>query len=133
MVVTLILPLPAPIGVGRIVAVDEHSDERRGEPAHVQIRDLVSGVVYRVPGSVLPEFGALPWRGRVEACTVVATEEGTVTELELDAVPVPGSGAPSGAVDALRGAQKAAEAARDQAANWGGTDHRAHEMHDRFW
>lgn len=133
MVVTLMLPLSAPIGVGRIVAVDEHSDEGRGEHPHVRIRDLADGVVYRVPGSVLPEPGALPWRGRVEACTIVASEEGTVTELVLDAVPVPGSAAPSGAVGALRGAQKAAEAARDQAANWGGTDHRAHEMPDRFW
>ncbi len=126
MTVTLILPLSAPLGVGRIVAVDEDSGT-------VRLRDLTTGVVYRVPGSVLPEFGALPWRGRVESCTVSATGQGVVTELVLDAVPVPGSAAPSGSAVALEGASRAADAARDQAANWGGTDHRAHEMPERFW
>ncbi|OZB83286.1 hypothetical protein [Microbacterium sp. 13-71-7] len=125
MSVTLILPLPAPLGVGRIVAVDEESRA-------VRIRDLTSGVVYRVPGSVLPELGALPWRGRVEACSVLATEEGVVTELVLDAVP-------GGAVDlrgsaiALEGAEEAAAAAKAQAAIWGGTDRPPQEEQPRFW
>lgn len=124
MAVTLILPLGAPLGVGRIVAVDE-------DAGAVRIRDLTTGVVYRAPGSVLPELGALPWRGRVEACTVEASAEGVVTELVLDANPV--GAERRGAADALRGAQQAADDARDQAANWGGTDHRAHEMPERFW
>ncbi|MCE4024400.1 MULTISPECIES: hypothetical protein [unclassified Microbacterium] len=124
MAVTLILPLTAPLGVGRIITVDEESGT-------VRIRDLTTGIVYRVPGSVLPELGALPWRGRVEACTVLATEEGVVTELVLDANPV--GAERRGAADALRGAQRAADDARDQAANWGGTDRRAHEVPERFW
>ncbi|MGN7858969.1 hypothetical protein ACTJI8_00150 [Microbacterium sp. 22303] len=125
MAVTLILPLSAPLAVGRIVAVDEESRA-------VRIRDLTSGVAYRVPGSVLPELGALPWRGRVEACTVLATEEGVVTELVLDAVP-------GGAVDlrgsaiALEGASQAAAAAKAQAAVWGGTDRPPQEETPRFW
>ncbi|MBS1673394.1 MAG: hypothetical protein JSS74_05450 [Actinobacteria bacterium] len=125
MSVTLILPLSAPLGVGRIVAVDEESRA-------VRIRDLTTGVAYRVPGSVLPEFGALPWRGRVEACSVLATEEGVVTELVLDAVP-------GGAVDlrgsaiALEGAEEAAAAAKAQAAIWGGTDRPPQEEQPRFW
>jgi len=125
MAVTLILPLSAPLAVGRIVAVDEESRA-------VRVRDLTTGVVYRVPGSVLPELGALPWRGRVEACTVLATEEGVVTELVLDAVP-------GGAVDlrgsaiALEGASQAAAAAKAQAAVWGGTDRPPQEETPRFW
>ncbi|MDQ4212919.1 hypothetical protein [Microbacterium capsulatum] len=125
MSVTLILPLSAPLGVGRIVAVDE-------EPRAVRVRDLTTGVVYRVPGSVLPELGALPWRGRVEACTVMVTEEGVVTELVLDAVP-------GGAVDlrgsaiALEGAEEAAAAAKAQAAIWGGTDRPPQQEPERFW
>lgn len=125
MAVTLILPLSAPLGVGRIVTVDE-------EPRAVRIRDLTTGVVYRVPGSVLPELGALPWRGRVDACTVLVTEEGVVTELVLDAVP-------GGAVDlrgsaiALEGASQAAAAAKAQAAIWGGTDRPPQEEAPRFW
>lgn len=125
MAVTLILPLSAPLGVGRIIAVDEESHA-------VRIRDLTTGVVYRVPGSVLPEFGALPWRGRVEACSVLATGEGVVTELVLDAVP-------GGAVDlrgsavALEGAEEAAAAAKAQAAIWGGTDRPPQEEQPRFW
>lgn len=125
MAVTLILPLSAPLAVGRIVAVDEESRA-------VRIRDLTSGVAYRVAGSVLPELGALPWRGRVEACTVLATEEGVVTELVLDAVP-------GGAVDlrgsaiALEGASQAAAAAKAQAAVWGGTDRPPQEETPRFW
>lgn len=126
MAVTLILPLSAPLGVGRIVAVEE--DART-----TLIRDLTTGVAYRVPGSVLPEFGALPWHGRVEACTVIATEEGVITELVLDAVPVPGSAAPSGSADALEGASRAAAAAKAQAAVWGGTDRPPQEEHERFW
>ncbi|WP_295012769.1 hypothetical protein [uncultured Microbacterium sp.] len=131
MSVTLILPLPAPLGVGRVIAV-EH------EYGAIGIRDLTTGVVYRAPAParedpVLPELGTLPWRGRVEACTVVATEDGVVTELVLDAVPVTGSAPRTGAADALRGAQRAADDARDQAANWGGTDRRAHEMPERYW
>ncbi|MBN9158321.1 MULTISPECIES: hypothetical protein [unclassified Microbacterium] len=124
MAVTLILPLAAPLGVGRIVSVDEKAGA-------VQIRDLTTGVVYRVPGSVLAEFGALPWRGRVQGCTVEASAEGTLTELVLDANPV--GAERRGAADALRGAQQAADDARDQAANWGGTDRRAHEVPERFW
>ena len=124
MAVTLILPLSAPLGVGRIIAVDEESGA-------VRIRDLTTGVVYRVPGSVLSELGALPWRGRVEACTVQASAEGVVTELVLDANPV--GAERRGSADALRGVQRAADDARDQAANWGGTDGRAHEIPERFW
>lgn len=43
------------------------------------------------------------------------------------------SAAPSGSVDALERASRAADSARDQAANWGGTDQRAHEMPERYW
>ncbi|MFB7841989.1 hypothetical protein [Microbacterium sp. NPDC056052] len=125
MSVTLILPLSAPLGVGRIVAVDEESRS-------VRIRDLTTGVVYRVPGSVLPELGALPWRGRVEECNVLATEEGVVTELVLDAVPG-GAVDLRGAAVALEGAEEAAAAAKAQAAIWGGTDRPPQEEQPRFW
>lgn len=125
MSVTLILPLSAPLGVGRIVAVDEESRA-------VRIRDLTTGVIYRVPGSVLPELGALPWRGRVEACSVLATEEGVVTELVLDAVPG-GAVDLRGAAVALEGAEEAAAAAKAQAAIWGGTDRPPQEEQPRFW
>jgi len=125
MSVTLILPLSAPLGVGRIVAVDEESRS-------VRIRDLTTGVVYRVPGSVLPELGALPWRGRVEECSVLATEEGVVTELVLDAVPG-GAVDLRGAAVALEGAEEAAAAAKAQAAIWGGTDRPPQEEQPRFW
>lgn len=125
MSVTLILPLPAPLGVGRVISLDE-------EGGSVQIRDLTTGVVYRVPGSVLPEFGALPWRGRVEACTVQASPTGAVTELVLDAVPG-GAVDLRGAAVALEGAEQAAAAAKAQAAVWGGTDRPPQEEAPRFW
>jgi|GEM_PF-3222577 len=125
MAVTLILPLSAPLGVGRIVAVDEESRA-------VRIRDLTTGVVYRVPGSVLTELGPLPWRGRVEACTVEASAEGVVTELVLDAVPG-GAADLRGSAVALEGAEQAAAAAKAQAAVWGGTDRPPQEEQQRFW
>ncbi|MGN8027082.1 hypothetical protein [Microbacterium sp. 22242] len=126
MSVTVTLPLSAPLGVGRIVAVDEEASTAR-------IRDLTTGVAYLVPRSVLPDLGVLPWRGRVAACTVIAAEEGVTTDLVLDAVPVPGSAAPSGSAVALEGASRAAAAAKAQAAVWGGTDRPPQEEQPHFW
>lgn len=127
MALTLTLPLPAPIAVGRVVTIAPEPDG-----GAVGIRDLATGIVYRV--AVAPEaFGALPWRGRVDACTVVADDGAPRTVLELGAVPVPGSGATSGSAVALSGAEQAAASAGAEAALWGGTDRPVREEPERFW
>ncbi|MDR6867775.1 hypothetical protein J2Y69_002383 [Microbacterium resistens] len=128
MTVTLVLPFPAPLALGKVVEV-EREDASHGRPV---LRDVDTGVRYEV-GAALMDL--LPsGQARVIACTIRGEGGGSAsTELVLLPFGEPVGASPGGAAVALSGAEQAAASAGAQAALWGGGDRPPREEPERFW
>lgn len=125
----LVLDAQLAIAVGHRIEVTEHIVEETGEPAVLLIVDLDTGVRYRREG--VPRGELVRWFGRVVDCTVTIGGRAAYTALAVD-TDGDGSGA-AGAEAALLGADAAVEAAKAQAARWGGGDRIPEPEPERFW
>ena len=125
----LVLDAQVAIPVGHRVEVTEHVVEATGKPAVLLIVDLETGIRYRREGVALGEL--VRWFGRVVDCTVTIGGRTAYTALAID-TDGDGSGA-AGAEAALLGADAAVEAAKAQAARWGGGDRLPEPEPERFW
>nr|WP_201470151.1 hypothetical protein [Microbacterium hydrocarbonoxydans] len=125
----LVLDAQVAIPVGHRVEVTEHVVEATGKPAVLLIVDLETGIRYRREGAPLGEL--VRWFGRVIDCTVTIGGRTAYTALAVD-TDGDGSGA-AGAEAALLGADAAVDAAKAQAARWGGGDRKPEPEPERFW
>ena len=125
---TITIPLPVAIAHGHRVQVLEHIDEA-GARTLVMITDLESRTRYAGGAVTDAPAAQASWVGRVLECTVSPTRTGASTVLLVDPV---GPGAAEADV-ALRGADAAADAARDEALRWGGADRVPEPEAPRFW
>lgn len=116
----------APIPHGHRVEVVERVGET-GARALAMVIDLETGIRYQQGASA--EAGAVTWTGRVLECTIVQVKSRVSTRLLVDPI---GPGAAQADV-ALRGADAAAEAAKDEALRWGGGDREPEPEAPRFW
>src|SRR5690606_18518826 len=121
---TVVIPLPAAIAHGHRVQVVERIDEGGGRTT-LALTDLETGVRYGADA----EPGTTTWTGRVLECRITPSRMGANTTLLIDRV---GSGAVD-ADDALRDADAAADAARDEALRWGGADRKPEPEAPRLW
>ena len=123
---TIVFPLSAPIPRGHRIEVMELLGES-GSASVVAIVNLDSGVRFERSDSPMGEISS--WRGTVRGCTVSGSEGRVRTTLTVQA-------ARFGEAEsdlALRGADAAAEAARDEALRWGGGDRDPEPEPPRFW
>lgn len=123
---TVVIPLSAAIAHGHRVQVVERVDEAGGRTP-IAVTDLETGVRYGADAE--PGADSRTWTGHVLECRIAPARTGTSTTLLIDRV---GSGAAE-ADDALREADAAADAARDEARRWGGADRRTEPESPRFW
>ncbi|WP_300266744.1 hypothetical protein [Microbacterium sp.] len=123
---TVVFSLSAPISRGHRIEVTQTHDES-GSASIAAIVDIDAGV--RFERSDAPTGQTSRWMGTVVACTVTGSASRVRTTLVVDAVR-PGT-AESDA--ALREADAAADAARDEALRWGGTDREPEPETPRFW
>lgn len=123
---TVVFPLSAPIPRGHRIEVTELIGESGGSFV-VAIADLDSGV--RFERSISQAGEPSSWIGGVLACTVSVVAGGTHTTLTVEPA---GPGASETEI-ALRGADAAAEAAKDEALRWGGADREPEPEPPRFW
>lgn len=123
---TITITVPAPIPHGHRIEVVERVDDS-GSRSVVVLTDLETRVRYRQDASANSE-GAT-WTGRVIECVVTPMRGGTKTTLLVDPT---GPGSAEADV-ALRGADAAADAARDEALRWGGGDRVPDPEAPRFW
>ena len=123
---TITLAVPAPIPHGHRIEVVERVDDT-GSRSVVVLIDLETRVRYRQ--EAMPASDAATWTGRVIECVIAPTRGGVTTTLRIDPT---GPGSAEADV-ALRGADAAAEAARDEALRWGGTDTVPEPEPPRFW
>lgn len=125
---TITIPLPVAIAPGHRIQVLEHVDES-GSRTLMMITDLESRIRYSAGAVTGASAAQASWTGRVLECTVSPTRTGVSTVLLVDPA---GSGAADTDV-ALRGADAAADAARDEALRWGGGDRVPEPEAPRFW
>ncbi|MGF6824391.1 hypothetical protein M2317_003320 [Microbacterium sp. ZKA21] len=123
---TLVLAASAPIPVGHRVEVAEQLDLASGTSTVVAITDLESGVRYQRAEEPSGELSV--WQGKVLTTTITATADGPRTAVKVDAV----RSAAFDADVALRGADAAVDAAKDEAVRWG-SDPFPEKEPDRFW
>lgn len=123
---TLVLAASAPIPVGHRVEVAEQLDLASGTSTVMAITDLETGVRYQRAEEPSGELSV--WQGRVLTTTITATADGPRTAVKVDAV----RSAASAADIALRGADAAAGAAKDESDRWG-SDPLPEREPDRFW
>ncbi|MGM7671840.1 hypothetical protein [Microbacterium sp. A93] len=123
---TIVIAVPAAIPHGHRIQVVESVDEV-GERTVVMLIDLETRIHYRHSGQT--PSSSSTWTGRVLECTIAPTRHGVSTTLLVDPV---GPGAAESDV-ALRGADAAADAARDEALRWGGGDRVPEPEPPRFW
>lgn len=114
----------AAIPVGHRVEVVE-SAGRTGRV--IAITDLETGVRYQQVEEVAGEVAL--WSGRVTSTTIMVTPKSTRTKLLVEPI-----GAVSAEADgALRGADAAAAAAKEEALRWGGSEREPELESPRFW
>lgn len=123
---TVVFPLAAPIPRGHRIEVTQVHDES-GSASVAAIVDVDTAV--RFERSDAPTGQTSRWMGTVVACTVTAAASRVRTTLVVDAVR-PG---PAESDAALREADAAADAARDEALRWGGADREPEPEAPRFW
>ena len=123
---TLVLAASAPLPVGHRVEVAEQLDLASGTSTVMAITDLETGVRYQRAEEPSGELSV--WQGRVLTTTITATADGPRTAVKVDAV----RSAAFAADIALRGADAAAEAAKDESDRWG-SDPLPEREPDRFW
>ena len=123
---TITISVPAPIPHGHRVEVVERVDDS-GTRSVVMLHDLETRVRYRLEAT--PPAGSATWTGRVIECVIAPTRGGVTTTFLIDPTG-PGS---AEADIALRGADAAADAARDEALRWGGADTVPEPEPPRFW
>src|SRR5690554_3610270 len=105
---TIEIAASAPIPHGHRIKVTERVDED-GARRLATVIDLETRIRYRQDASALG--GSVSWTGRVLECTVTSAKSRTTTILLVDPI---GPGSAEADV-ALRGADAAAEAAKDEA------------------
>lgn len=126
---SIVFPGQIAIAQGHRVEVTERLDALSGETLAIAVRDLETGIGYRLVEEPAG-LDELCWLGRVLECAISVSSTGSRTELRLDAR---GPG-PVGAKVALRDADAAADAAKAEADRWGGSDRPPPaEETDRFW
>ena len=123
---TIEIAASAPIPHGHRIEVTERVDED-GARRLATVIDLETRIRYRQDASALG--GSVSWTGRVLECTVTSARSRTTTTLLVDPI---GPGSVEADV-ALRGADAAAEAAKDEALRWGGADREPEPDQPRFW
>lgn len=123
---TIVIAVPAAIPHGHRIQVAESVDED-GERTVVVLTDLETRIHYRHSGQA--PSAASTWIGHVLECTIAPTRNGFSTTLLVDPL---GPGSAESDV-ALRGADAAAEAAKDEALRWGGGDRSPEPEPPRFW
>lgn len=122
----MIFPFSAPIPRGHRIEVTELIGES-GSSSVVMIADLDSGVRFERSDAQVGETSS--WMGTVRACTVSGGGNRVRTTLTVDSArPVAAE-----ADAALRGADAAAEAAREDALRWAGVGPEAEPEPPRFW
>lgn len=115
-----------PIPHGHRIEVVERVDEA-GRRTLSTVIDLETRVRYQQGTSADAE--AVTWTGRVLECTIMSTKSKASTTLLVDPI---GPGSAEADV-ALRGADAAAEAAKDEALRWGGAGPEPEPEPPRFW
>lgn len=122
---TITVRMPAPVPQGHRVRVHERvaADDAR---TVVAVTDLETGIRWQHDA---PAVDDAVWTATVRDCAIEQVVGGARTRLRVDIVP----GAAMEADDALRGADAAAEAAREEALRWGGADRAPEPEQPRFW
>lgn len=123
---TIEIATSAPIPRGHRIEVIERVDEG-GARTLATVIDLETRIRYQQGRSSVAE--AVTWTGRVLECTIMSTKSKASTTLLVDPI---GPGSAEADV-ALRGADAAAEAAKDEALRWGGADREPQPEQPRFW
>lgn len=123
---TITIAASAPIPHGHRVEVVERVDET-GARSVIVLTDLETRVRYRHDSPQASD--TVTWTGRVVECIIAQTRGGVRTALLVDPT---GPGSAEADV-ALRGADAAADAARDEALRWGGGDRVPDPEPPRFW
>lgn len=123
---TIVIAASAPIAHGHRIEVVERVDDA-GVRTVMSVVDLENRIRYQQ--GIAPVAEAVTWTGRVLECTITPKRGGVSTTLLVDPI---GPGAAEADV-ALRGADAAAEAAKNEADRWGGTDRVPEPETPRFW